>query len=190
MLDSSETVELSSLCSASTSRYDPRKKPDTLFKYVEIENVDARTGSVSFQEVWGRDAPSRARKMVKSRNVIVSMVRPNRGIVGVVPEELDRSICSTGFCVLKPEKVDANFLFCLLKTSLAIKQLVHNTTASMYPTISEKDVLSVRIPRRILGTSLVDRVSELAKESAEMQRNAISKLVQAFALVEDESYPS
>lgn len=184
-LNSLETVTLSNVCRLSTLRCDPTKKPDKMFKYIEIENVDPRTGNITFQNIWGRDAPSRARKIVGANNVIVSMVRPSRGIVGVIDSELDGCICSTGFCVLVPEKVNSHVLFCFLKTPLAKKQLIRKTTASMYPTVSDKDIVAIRMPRCILEVSMSERVSKLVEEAKELQRKATNRLEQAFLTIEE-----
>lgn len=185
LLNSLETVTLSNVCHLSTLRCNPTKEPDKMFKYIEIENVDRRTGYTTFQNIWGRDAPSRARKIVRANNVIVSMVRPNRGIVGVIDQELDGCICSTGFCVLVPEKLNPYVLFCFLKTSLAKKQLVRKTTASMYPTVSEKDIITIRMPRCILEASVSERVFKFIEKAKELQRKATNRLEQAFLTVEE-----
>jgi type I restriction enzyme S subunit len=183
-LDSLETVRISDLCDPSILRIAPTRKPNAIFKYIEIENVDQRTGYVTYQTFCGRDAPSRARKIVKNQNVIVSMTRPDKGTIGVVPKELDGGICSTGFCVLVPKLVDAISLFCLLKSNVTRKQLVRKTSASMYPTVSENDVLSVRMPSSYLGSSVLKEVSTIVKDSIEQQRQASEKLAEAFAHLE------
>lgn len=185
LLNSLETVRLSDVCRLSTLRCNPTKEPDKMFKYIEIENVNLRTGYVTFQNIRGRNAPSRARKIVRANDVIVSTVRPSRGTVGVINEELDGCICSTGFCVLVPEKVNPYVLLCFLKTSLAKKQLVRRTTASMYPAISEKDVIAIRLPRYILDKSLSERVSKLFEEAKQLQRKTIDRLEEAFLTVEE-----
>ena len=46
-------------------------------------------------------APSRARKLVKAGDVLVSTVRPERGTVGIVGSHQDGSVCTTGLAVLR-----------------------------------------------------------------------------------------
>jgi type I restriction enzyme S subunit len=184
-LDATDTFRLSSVCRVSRAKTDPSRSPDTIFRYIEIENVDTDTGEVTYQTILGRDAPSRARRAVRANNVIISMVRPGRGIVGIIEKDLDGCVCSTGFCVLVPQGLDSNFLFGLLKTDLAKKQLMRKTTASMYPTVSEKDVLGIRMPSRILRPSFVQSASKQVQEAKELFQSAKTRLQQALAEVEE-----
>ena len=55
------------------------KKPNVVFHYIDINNVDRRTGIIIPQEIIGSEAPSRARKVVRAGDVIVSTVRPESG---------------------------------------------------------------------------------------------------------------
>lgn len=81
-----------------TQTRDPRAIPDSTFRYVDISNVNNLTKIIErTTEVIGKDAPSRARKIIKSNDIIVSTVRPNLNAVAIVPDTLDEQICSTGF---------------------------------------------------------------------------------------------
>ena len=183
-LNSEKVVYLSSVCHVSRSRINPQKNPDAKFRYIEIENVNQESGYVTFQTILGHRAPSRARKLVKTNNVILSMVRPDRGIIGIIDPDLEGCVCSTGFCVLVPEKLDPYSLFLILKTQLVRKQLVRMTTSSMYPTVSEKDVLSVRIPLKFFESTLIESASKLVKESKDINQQARKKLKQALQKLE------
>lgn len=185
LLDSVETVAISDVCDVSDLRYDPAKEPETLFRYIEIENVDPITGWIQTQEIKGAEAPSRARKIVRVDNVIVSTVRPSRRIVGLVDKELDGSLCSTGFCVLIPRKTNPYMLFCLMKTSLVTNQLVRRTMASMYPVVTETDILKVRIPSSVLETPKKGEISRLIKQTRELGKLSLDKLAIAFRILED-----
>lgn len=62
---------------ASTSRFkrDPSKKPDESFQYIDISSVDVTTGAiVTPQEITGEEAPSRARKVVRAFDILVSTI--------------------------------------------------------------------------------------------------------------------
>src|SRR5438552_900905 len=52
---------------------DPTSKPEGVFQYVDISSVDVATGVVvNPQELTGDEAPSRARKVVRAFDVIIS----------------------------------------------------------------------------------------------------------------------
>lgn len=84
--------------------------------------------------------------MVKEKEIVLSTVRPNRNAVTIIPRELEGEICSTGFAVIKAEKINPYFLFVFLKTKYATDQLVRQTMASMYPAVFEEDIGSVLVP--------------------------------------------
>src|SRR2546428_1740755 len=97
---------------------DPRREPETAFSYVDIAGIDNRSGKVSVaKQLHGKDAPSRARRVIHTNDVIVSTVRPNLNATALVPEWLDNQICSTGFCVLRCRKSLApQYLYAFTRT--------------------------------------------------------------------------
>src|SRR6266849_674598 len=84
-----------------TEQRDPRENPSEEFSYVDIASIDNQSKTIiAAKRIIGADAPSRARKVIREGDVIVSTVRPNLNAVSVVPTNLDNEICSTGFSVL------------------------------------------------------------------------------------------
>src|SRR5438105_3663390 len=105
-----------------TEQRDPRENPTEEFCYVDIAGVDnERKVIVASKQLVGADAPSRARKVIREGDVIVSTVRPNLNAVALVPNKLDNQICSTGFSVLRPsEKVMSSYLYAFVRSPLFI----------------------------------------------------------------------
>jgi type I restriction enzyme S subunit len=109
-------AQIGQLC-LPTGQRDRRDTPYRAFKYVDISSVDKDLKAiVRTQEVIGKDAPSRARKVIAANDVLVSTVRPNLNAVAVVPCELDGEIASTGFCVLRPNPTIVNARYLLYWT--------------------------------------------------------------------------
>jgi type I restriction enzyme S subunit len=139
------------------------------FQYVEISEVDLTTGKINAVEVACEEAPSRAQLVVKTGDVIISAVRPARNAVALVTEKQSGFVCSSGFIVLRPNKIPPEFLFASLKARHVSILLDRRTTATMYPAVSESDVLDTPIiipsPEAILRTGhwrkmLKDRVAK------------------------------
>ena len=101
--------------------------------------------------------PSRARKLVKSGDVLLSTVRPERGAVGVVGPHQDASVCSTGLAVLRPTGIDPLTLASLLKTEFVIIQLLRNNVGIAYPAIHESCLPSVLLPVRLADLPKLQR---------------------------------
>ena len=86
------------------------------WKYIDIASVDRFQKKIvleSVSDITPDSARSRARQLVFAGDIIISTVRPNLNTVAIIPKELDGAIASTGFCVLRPNKlkVDTKFLF-------------------------------------------------------------------------------
>jgi predicted RNA methylase len=129
-------------------RADPRRWGTQEFNYIEISDIDSQTGVVYSNCVDIKATPSRARKLVRAGDVLVSTVRPERGTVGVVGPHQDGSICTTGLAVLRPTKIDALTLARLLKTEFVITQLMRNNVGIAYPAINESCLPDVLLPVR------------------------------------------
>lgn len=181
MLKKSKTVPLNEVVKFSRLRRNPEKEPEKEFKYIDISNVNISTGDINAQLLKGYQAPSRARKIVRENEIIISTVRPNRNAVAIIPGELDNQSCSTGFAVIKPEKINPWFLFTYLKTKYAIKQLVRMTMASMYPTVSEDDIGLILVP--VPTNDYQKKIESLVKEAYEKRKIADEKYKQAQELL-------
>ena len=82
---------------------DPKKEPDRVIDYIDISSIDNTQhviGSVKRYRL--RDAPSRARQIVRTGDVLFSTVRPYLRNIASVPNVYDQQIASTGFAVLRP----------------------------------------------------------------------------------------
>ena len=157
----------------------PREKPGVSFTYVDISSVNNRRKVVEEpQHLLGADAPSRARKLLRAGDVIVSMTRPNLNAVALIGEDLDGSVASTGFAVLRPSaSILPEFLFQLVQTPRFVSGMTKLTAGQMYPAVSERDVrgFNVSLPpldeqRRIVD--LLGRAAGLKRLAEEAQTKA------------------
>lgn len=166
---------------------DPRQNPGEEFCYVDIAGVDneAKTIVVT-QRIVGADAPSRARKVIRRGDVIVSTVRPNLNAVALVPDNLDNQICSTGFSVLSPSsKVTSGYLFAFVRSTSFIECLVARTTGANYPAVNDGEVKDVPIPVPPLAeqeriVKLLDEADELRKLRAQADRRTTTLIPSLF----------
>lgn len=126
-----------------------RDAPDGEFIYVDLSAVDQDSKTITGPR-WlvGRDAPSRARQIIRSGDVLVSTVRPNLNAVGRVPVELDGATASTGFCVLRPrsEVTDSAYLFHWVRSPRFVGEMVRRATGASYPAVSDRIVCESKIP--------------------------------------------
>ena len=94
------------LCNSDTlSENFPKEE---VIKYVEISDVNYTSGIINVQNISFGEAPSRARRITKKNDVIVSTVRTYLKAVAKIQE--DGLIVSTGFAVLHPIIGNSSFL--------------------------------------------------------------------------------
>jgi len=124
-------------------KFKPQK--GKVFQYIEISEVDLSTGEYNKREILGENAPDRAQWVVKQDDVIISTVRPIRNAVSLIKEDVQNLVCSSGFAVLKSEKIEPEYLFVYLKTRSIVELLDRLTTATMYPAITADDILNTKI---------------------------------------------
>ena len=131
-----------------TEKRDPTAKPEDTFKYVDIASIDVQTGEIiNPQDLAGEEAPSRARKVVRAFDILISTCRPTRGAISVVPVELHNQIASTAFTVLRVKpRINPYYLHYALRLTSTLEQFRKWSTGSSYPAILDADVLKTRIP--------------------------------------------
>ena len=84
------------------SKIDPKEDPDREIDYIDISSIDnTRYAIGSVKQYRLKDAPSRARQIVRTGDVLFSTVRPYLRNIAGVPNDYDHQIASTGFSVLR-----------------------------------------------------------------------------------------
>lgn len=167
-------IEDSSLALNQTTRNPQRAFPDSEFLYVDIASVENGTGRIlAPQRMRGSDAPSRARRVIHSGDVIMSTVRPNLRGFAVVPPELDNQICSTGFAVFSCQnEVDPRFLLYQLFSPFFLSQAEGAVTGGHYPALNDKALKSLQlmIPGLDVQKRIAAHVADLQAKVDELRR--------------------
>src|SRR6266849_10621346 len=84
------SVPLSDVCDESIPTRDPRDNPADSFRYVDITSVsNVSKQIVSPKTMVGKDAPSRARQVIRTGDVLIATTWPNLNAVALVTAELD-----------------------------------------------------------------------------------------------------
>ncbi len=116
-------------------------KPSDTFTYIDIASVDRDSKTiVAPQVVRGSEAPSRARKVVRTGDTIVSMTRPNLNAVALIPRDLEGQIASTGFDVLRPLEVAPRWVFYAVRSQDFVRAMSDLVQGALYPAVRPRDV--------------------------------------------------
>lgn len=147
--------------------------PDFLFRYIPLESVyPERIDFASVQEIRFSEAPSRARRVIRAGDLLVSTVRPNlQGFAEFQPPDDAQYVCSTGFAVLRPKNGhDQQFYLQQLLADFGARQFHAYVTGTNYPAISDRDFARLKL--------LVPK-DKIEKEIASVLRNISTTIVTA-----------
>lgn len=125
-----------------TETINPLLFPNTEFDYIDVSSVSNQTFCIEeTQKLKGKDAPSRARRLIKENDILFATIRPTLQRVAIVPESLDQQVCSTGYFVLRPKaEIDHRFLFYSLFTEQFTSQMENLQKGASYPAVTDGEV--------------------------------------------------
>jgi len=138
--------------------------PFNHIKYIDISSVGEGAITEPPKRIPLSKAPSRARRLVKAGDTVLSTVRPGRRSMFFVRETIPDLVVSTGFAVLRPrtDRVDPRFLYACVFDRSFTSYLVSREKGAAYPAvlpadIAEADIALPPLPEqraiaRILGT--------------------------------------
>ncbi len=111
--------------------------PDFEMQYIDIGNVTSDGNISELQEFSFELAPSRARRIVRSKDTIISTVRTYLKAIAYFENPSDNLIVSTGFAVLRVKAgVEPRYFYYLSKCEQVIQQIMANSVGVSYPAIS------------------------------------------------------
>ena len=117
----------------------------------EIEYIDIQSvGSgylIESKLIPISKAPSRARRLVKKGDTILSTVRPNRRSFLYIKETKDNLIVSTGFAVLRPKNgTDSKYLYYAITEPKFTEYLTLYAKGAAYPAVDTEIIKKAKIP--------------------------------------------
>ena len=171
-----------------TKTINPLKSPDAEFSYIDVSSVSNATFQIEkTQTLRGKDAPSRARRLVKSNDVLFATVRPTLQRIAIMPSHLDNQVCSTGYCVLRPKAgIDHRFVFYSLFTEGFINRMESLQKGASYPAVTDGEVREhvISFPPLAEQRRVVAILDEAFEGIATAKANAEKNLQNARAVFE------
>ncbi len=122
--------------------------PDLEIRYLEIGSVGRGELIDEPKRMRFRDAPSRARRLVRAGDTIVSTVRTYLRSVWPVAGTTDDLVVSTGFAVLTPIHINHRYFSWWLRSDNFIDTVVARSIGVSYPAINATELgeIAVRLP--------------------------------------------
>ena len=139
--DGWDVSDLSGVAQVNPEQLGSRTAHDYLIEYLDIAAI-TQPGFIGGSRTFRfAEAPSRARRIVRKGDILVSTVRPYLRNFARIREAKDRLIASTGYAVVRPgEGVDGGFLYQKIMSPGFVEHLKTRMSGSNYPAVSADDV--------------------------------------------------
>ena len=157
------------------------KDPLRPISYVDIGSVDATRGIVQTEELVFEDAPSRARRLVRDGDTIVSTVRTYLRAIAAIHSPAAEVVVSTGFAVIRPFNLDPGFCSWALRENGFVDEVVARSVGVSYPAINASQIGELPVPLPPLNeqrgiSEFLDRETKRIDALVEKKRLLIERL--------------
>jgi len=171
-------------------------------KILYLDTSSITRGKVDcYQELLLSDAPSRAKRLVKDKDIIYSTVRPIQRHYGIIKNPPQNLVVSTGFAVIEinQKKADSFFIYYFLTSDEIVEYLdiIAEASTSAYPSLRPADIesLDILLPplseQRAIASvlsSLDDKIDLLNRENQTLEHMAEAIFRQWFIEEADEKW--
>ncbi len=177
-LNTSETVL--SLCNLYDKNFVPQDKES--YQYIELADV-GQSGDISGVDIqYGSDLPTRARRIVKTGQVIVSSVEGSLQSCALITDDYDGALCSTGFYVLDSDCINSETLLVLFKSEPMQALMKQRCSGSILAAIGKDEFLSMPLPK--INDDIQKEIAFKVQESFALRRKSKQLLDYAKQAVE------
>lgn len=153
----------------------------TLIEYVEISGVEEGRGITQTETLTFGSAPSRARRVVRHGDVLISTVRTYLRAIATVTDPPENLIASTGFAAIRARTAHPGFLGYLLHSEYLMSEVIARSSGISYPAINASDLMRLKGPIPSLGeqqaiAAFLDRETSKIGALIEEQKHLIDLL--------------
>jgi len=139
--------QLKFLCTCNDDVLAESMPPEYEIEYIDIGSVSASEGISKTETMLFSGAPSRARRVVRDGDVIISTVRTYLEAIASIDNPPPNLVVSTGFAVIRPNQhLHKKFAAYCLRTSGFIKEVIARSVGVSYPAINASDLINIKAP--------------------------------------------
>ena len=159
--------------------------------YLDTGNITMnRIDKIQYINTLMDKLPSRARRKVKLNSIIYSTVRPNQLHYGMIKEQPENFLVSTGFVVIdvNSEKAVPDYLYYVLTQKEITEQLqaIAEQSVSAYPSLKPSDIENLEVLLPDIDTqkgivAVLHAIDEKIKQNIEINNNLEQQAQAIFA---------
>ncbi|MDU4573213.1 restriction endonuclease subunit S [Veillonella sp.] len=165
-----KTIRLGDIIKTNQNTYSP-KENWKFVNYLDTGNITMnRVQEIQYFVTDKDKLPSRARRKVKTNDIIYSTVRPNQLHYGIIKEQPENFLVSTGFVVIEidNEEVIPDYIYYVLSQQKVVEHLhaIAEQSVSAYPSLKPSDIenLNILIPDLETQKRIVSILSVIDKK--------------------------
>lgn len=184
-----QTVRLGEIVKTNQSTYSPKENWGFV-NYLDTGNITMnKIDEIQYINTAKDKLPSRARRRVKTNSIIYSTVRPNQLHYGIIKEQTDNFLVSTGFTVIDVnyDKAVPDFIYYALTKQEVTEQLqaIAEQSVSAYPSLKPSDIenLELMLPDKKTQERIVAilrSIDEKIKKNNEINNNLEQQAMALF----------
>lgn len=178
-----EIKRLKNVCSTNNASLSDKTSKEFEFNYVDIGSVSFELGIHKTEKYTFQNAPSRARKIARLGDIIVSTVRTYLRAIDIINSgEKEKYIYSTGFAILSPLKnILSEFMIYICRSEYFTNQVSIYSTGINYPSINDTALKMINIVMPTLSeqqtiAAYLDQKCGEIDELITLQEKMITKL--------------
>lgn len=157
-----EVKRVKDVISSNEKSLSNNEDPFLEIKYIDISNVGTDKLNNIPEVFYFQDAPSRARRIPRKNDVILSTVRTYLKAVYFFENIEENTICSTGFSVLTPKRILPVFLKYSVIGESFIDNVIKYSKGVSYPAINDSELtaLPLFLPNKQTQTAIADYLDQ------------------------------
>ncbi len=173
--------EFRAVCAIDEVNYMPSTNAE--YKYIELGNIGNYGEITGCTVAAGKDLPSRARRLVRENDVILSSVEGSLQSCALVTSEYENAVCSTGFYVVRSDVMNPETLLMLFKSEPMQSLFKRNCTGTILTAISHNELQKIVVPK--IRTEVQSKIAKNVRKSISLRNEAKSLFENAKQKVED-----
>ena len=120
--------------------------PEHIIQYLDISNVDNTGMTGEIQELRFYEAPSRARRVVRNEDVLMSTVRPYLKAIAYLDNVPNNMVASTGFAVMTSKRrYHPRYLYYLVVCHWFNSTINSQSVGASYPAVNNDVLVAAKI---------------------------------------------
>ena len=122
-------------------------KQEKQYHYIELANIGSNGNISTPTQDFGKNLPTRARRIVKEGDVIISSIEGSLSSCALITKEFDSCLVSTGFYVLRSKHINGETLLVLFKSEIFQDYLKKFPSGTILSAISKEELQNILIPK-------------------------------------------